>query len=249
VIGQRGPRGPRRGRRRAARCGARRRRGRRASAPPRTPRRDLSSAVPRSGGPRADPADSRWRDPQDIAGRWIVHRWELHPRPDVHLRKALEQLWRTSLGNPSPTMDDHVFVEADGALAPRRQRQHDARIAADIAQLLALTEVPADDLVALKTNPDDRHLRTSVGLHSYQVRQAPTRQRGARLVGENRHPSPLSSCSRIPAGPRLHYRSLGWRPQAVGLVEQHMEPPGRDGLGRPAQRMLQGSDSPRQPAG
>jgi L-methionine (R)-S-oxide reductase len=55
---------------------------------------DLSTALPvlapRLRGPRADSTDSRWRDPQDIAGRWIVHRRKLHPRPDVHLRKALE---------------------------------------------------------------------------------------------------------------------------------------------------------------
>ena len=45
-----------------------------------------------------DPLDT---NPGDVTGRRVRHRREGHPRPDIGVREALQQLRRTALGDPA----------------------------------------------------------------------------------------------------------------------------------------------------
>jgi hypothetical protein len=93
----------------------------------------------------------------------------------------------------------HVFVETDRVSGPGLDRQGDSGIAPDVVDLSVLGEVSGDDLIAVETDPHDRHLGPAIGLERDQVREAWRLQDRARGFGYRGHRRNLA----IPAAPHL----------------------------------------------
>ena len=75
------------------------------------------------------------------------------------MRQALEKLGSAALLELRRPVYHEVFLESGRADLGALEREYDARIATDVAQLLLLKQVGRDELLALEPDPDAGHLR------------------------------------------------------------------------------------------
>jgi hypothetical protein len=121
------------------------------------------------GHPRADAGDSLCCDAQRAA-RWrIIHRWERNIGSQVDVREALEQLRCATLLNPGTAVDDEVLLQAGRVNTRALERERNTWVAADIDELLSLTQVPGDDVFPVESDPDAGDLRRTVPTNGDEV--------------------------------------------------------------------------------
>src|SRR5436305_10800664 len=77
--------------------------------------------------PWPDAAEPLRRDAQHVAGRRVVHRRELHVRPEVDVSEALQQFGSAALLNASAAVNHEVFAQADRVEAVGHDREAHAR--------------------------------------------------------------------------------------------------------------------------
>jgi ABC-2 type transport system ATP-binding protein len=132
----------------------------------RAPRR-LSRST-RGRYPRADAADALDGVAHQVAGP--LRRRERGVRGHVDLRQAVEQVpCLVARLDGGPRVQHRVRIQ-EGAGHPRRNEgQHDPGVSFDVAQLRVPLHMAADEIVAVQPDPDDAHLRASVGVDRAQV--------------------------------------------------------------------------------
>ena len=86
--------------------------------------------------------------------------------PQVNVSQPLEQLRSAALRNPGTSMNDQVLVEPELVTGARFDGQSDPRVPTHIADLAVLGQVPGHEFVTVEANPNDRDLRTPVGVRS-----------------------------------------------------------------------------------
>src|SRR5450759_250473 len=137
----------------------------------RVPLFPANAALVEPGTTAADPGDG---DVSDEAWRRVRHGREGGPRPDICLRESVQQLGSATLGDPGAPVDDEIVAHPDGVGALGLEREHHPGVTAHVLQLLLATvQVGRDQLVSLKADPYDRHLRGPVLVEGDQVRQCP----------------------------------------------------------------------------
>ena len=94
------------------------------------------------------------RDVRDEAG-FAAERFgrEFNFGTQIDSSQPLKDFCRASLGDSGPAVDDQILLETHGVLPPAQQRERDARVVAQILDLLPLTHVRRDELVAVDGNP------------------------------------------------------------------------------------------------
>jgi hypothetical protein len=97
----------------------------------------------------------------DVAGLGRAGRWELDVRPKVGVGESLEKRGSASLRDACRTIDDEILNESPLVVTVGFERQDNARIVTDIADLPAIGEVPSDDLVPIRVRvlPTTRWVR------------------------------------------------------------------------------------------
>ena len=75
----------------------------------------------------------------------------------------------------SPPVHDEVVVESLGGAAFGIDRQRHARIAGDVGELAAVTEMPDNDVIPVDTDLHRAHLWAAVGIDGHQVAESPGR--------------------------------------------------------------------------
>src|SRR5262249_1783865 len=113
------------------------------------------------------------RDVHNSPGRRIVARRELHVGSEVDARQRLEQFWPATFRDPGCAIHDEVLLEPRPLHLNSLDGERDALVPLEAPDLLARTEVAEDDLVAVDTDPDDRHLWRTVGVQGDQMPQPP----------------------------------------------------------------------------
>lgn len=85
------------------------------------------------------------------------------------MRQLLEQLGRPALGDPRPAVDDEVLQQAGWLQLRALDRERHPRVLAEVAELLLLTQMSGDDLVAVESDPHAGDLRGAVAIQRDQV--------------------------------------------------------------------------------
>jgi hypothetical protein len=98
---------------------------------------DAASAALLAEGwvPRPDAAKALGRDPRDEPRRGIGHVREHDVWPEVGVRETLEDLGTAALGYPRRPVHDEVLEQTPFVRLGRRDREGDARVAAEVPQL------------------------------------------------------------------------------------------------------------------
>jgi len=91
----------------------------------------------------------------------------------------LEQRHRTAFGDTGLAVDHQVLLEPDRVLAWAEERDSDARVAADVLDLLVEMQVCANDFLAFYGDLDDRHLWTPIAVQRRQMGQRTGGHEGA----------------------------------------------------------------------
>lgn len=81
----------------------------------------------RSVGPGTDPADVLDGDPHADAWGWLVDRWELHVRAEVHMRELLKQLRRPAILDRCPPAHHEILAQARRTERIPLERERHAR--------------------------------------------------------------------------------------------------------------------------
>ena len=107
-----------------------------------------------------------------------------HVRAEVDVREALQQLGRAALLEPGAAVDDEVLLQSRRVDSRALERERDAGIPANIAQLpLAGREVPGDELVAI--DPAQTHVTWASSVERDQVRERAGLDQLAGAIGQH----------------------------------------------------------------
>src|SRR5271165_1090840 len=157
-----------------------------------TPRTGGPSAdSPRRGSPGPDAADVLHRVAQDIAG--TLRSRELRDGRQIDLREAVEQVPGGLPRLDRGTRTQYGIRVQEGVAVPRRlEGEHDARVTFDVAHLQIPPNVTAQDVVAVKTDPDHGDLRGAVSVDRTQVDQRTRLDQLSQLAGKAAHGFVLS---------------------------------------------------------
>src|SRR6266545_2455862 len=125
--------------------------------------------------PRPNACEPVRGDARDVAGPtpdWF--RRELHRRPEINVREALEQRGRAPFGNPRVPIHHEILLESQRITPATKQGKRNARILANILDLLPYAHVPTYEFVVLDADPHDGDLGTAVRIESRQMRGRPS---------------------------------------------------------------------------
>ena len=87
---------------------------------------------------------------------------KLHVGTEIHVRQPLQELRGAALGDASMAVHDEVLLQAGRVELRSLERDDDARVALDVADLLVQRQVACHELVSVEPDPDARHLRGPV---------------------------------------------------------------------------------------
>ncbi len=76
--------------------------------------------------------------------------------------KALQELRRAALRDPCAAAHDQILLQPRRVDARAFERDDDAGIALDVADLLLTQQVTSNELVSIETDPDARYVRAAV---------------------------------------------------------------------------------------
>ena len=98
----------------------------------------------------------------DVTGSGSRGRRELNVWSKIRACKLLEEDWGASFGDPGSPVDDEVLSQSTLVMATRLERQGNTIVVSDVAHLAALRQVTGNDLITVKTDPDNRDLRAAI---------------------------------------------------------------------------------------
>ena len=140
----------------------------------------LAQRLPGPGPDTADPLDLVADDEARAA-----RRRKRGIRPGVDPGKPVEQVPRRVAGlHGRPCPQHRIRVQDSVAVTRGLEGESDTRVTLDVLELLVVVHVPADDLVALKPDPDHGHLWASVGIDRAQVGERPGLDQLAQFGGQ-----------------------------------------------------------------
>jgi len=170
--------------------------------------------------PRPDAAEALCRDPCDVSGRGIGKCREHNVGPEIGVGEALEDLGGAALAHAGGAVHDEVFEQPPLVRDGRRNRERDARVAAEIPQLPLVREGGKDDLVTIEPDPGGRDLRPSIFVERDHVRNRVALEQGAGDLGErdSSHGSMLAAC-------RTGLRLAGSPRKSPGAIDRSRDPP------------------------
>jgi len=134
------------------------------------------------------------------AGR-VIHRRELDIRSEIDASKPLKKFRRATLRDARAAVDDDVPVETDFIAGTCFDRESDPRVSADVADLAVLRQVRCDQFLAIKSDPHDRDLGSTVRFERDEVRKRRTFEHRTSRVRNRRHAANLAPLPRAIALP------------------------------------------------
>ncbi len=99
--------------------------------------------------------------------RWVPCAWG-----DIDLGQLVQQLGGTTFGN-SGTAIDHKIIIQSIRLSTSHDWERDPGIALNILQFFMELQVTRDNFIAIKANPDDRHMRTAILVQGHNLSGMP----------------------------------------------------------------------------
>lgn len=168
-----------------------------------------------STSPRPHTADALHAYVGDVSGGRVLHRGEPDIGSQIDASQLLKEVSRATLSNAGSAVDDDVLVEPHLVARARLNGNSHPRIPTDVPDLAVFGQVRRDKFVAVQPDPDDRHLRPTIGLEGYEVGQRRTFEHCASGLWNPRHSANLHRPATSPGRFRARvFRPM--RPKASG---------------------------------
>src|SRR5262249_33436367 len=122
-------------------------------------------------GPRPDPGEALRHYVHDVARRWVGHRWELLAlgEANIGVSEAREKVGGATFRYAGLAVDDKILLQSPLVDVVRLDRNAHPRITPQVLELLMISEVSHDDLVAFRPEPDARDLGTAIAVERDQM--------------------------------------------------------------------------------